>query len=176
MAGPTLDARPRLYRIRHSEHHHTAISGVSIDVRLRHCLALHRRHYSFNLHIGIRGTPATLRLGSEYLIFLVHCPVNTSLPGLAGYTVMSKRKLMQLVTERWSTAGTTAHADHLGSAAARRYAASLAHFAIMASRIQCLTDVAFLNTQSVRIEQNAVAGWRCCVRSEWSSPTIRKAK
>ena len=101
---------PVLYRIRHSEHHHTGDKWCIYPMYdFAHCLSDYIE--------GITHSICTLE-------FEVHRPLydwileNLDLPRplphqyefarlSLGYTVMSKRKLIQLVNERSSPAGTT---------------------------------------------------------------------
>ena len=72
------------------------------DVRLRALPErLHRRHHALDLHARVRGAPAALRLAPRQSARRrSRCRTNTSSRGsISTYTVMSKRKLLQLVNE-----------------------------------------------------------------------------
>ena len=125
MAAPNIWMRdPVLYRIRHAEHHHTGDKWCIYPMYdFAHCLSDYLE--------GITHSICTLE-------FEVHRPLydwileNLDLPRplphqyefarlSLGYTVMSKRKLLQLVTEKVVTRlGRSAHADHFRFAPPRR--------------------------------------------------------
>ena len=73
------------------------------DVRLgAHAQRLHRRDHAFDVHAGVRSAPATLRLDSQTRSKLPEPrPHQYEFARLnLTYTVMSKRKLIQLVNEK----------------------------------------------------------------------------
>ena len=71
------------------------------DVRLRALpQRLHRRHHAQHLHAGIRGPPPALRLDSRKPQPAAPLPHQYEFARLIlTYTIMTKRKLMQLVNE-----------------------------------------------------------------------------
>src|SRR6266404_1717723 len=104
MAAPNLWMRdPVLYRIRHSEHHHTGNKWCIYPMYdFAHCLSDYIE--------GITHSICTLEFEVHRPLYdwvLEHLDLPRPLPRQyefarlsLGYTVMSKRKLMQLVTER----------------------------------------------------------------------------
>ena len=76
------------------------------DVRFRALPErLHRRHHALDLHARVRSASPALRLDSrERSTCRVRCRTSTNSPGsISTYTVMSKRKLIQLVNEKLVT-------------------------------------------------------------------------
>ncbi len=104
MAAPNIWMRdPVLYRIRHSEHHHTGNTWCIYPMYdFAHCLSDYIE--------GITHSICTLEFEVHRPLYdwiLEHLDLPRPLPRQyefarlsLGYTVMSKRKLMQLVTER----------------------------------------------------------------------------
>jgi len=104
MAAPNIWMRdPVLYRIRHSEHHHTGNKWCIYPMYdFAHCLSDYIE--------GITHSICTLEFEVHRPLYdwvLEHLDLPRPLPRQyefarlsLGYTVMSKRKLMQLVTER----------------------------------------------------------------------------
>ena len=68
MASPNINLRdPVMYRVLRATHHRTGDHLVHLsDLRLcPRTVGLHRRHYPFHLHAGVRRPPAALRLVSR---------------------------------------------------------------------------------------------------------------
>jgi glutaminyl-tRNA synthetase len=107
MTAPNIWLRdPLIYRIRHAEHHHTGAQVVHLsDVRFRPLPErLPRRHHAQHLHAGVRGAPPAVRLDSRRARPAAPLPHQYEFARLSlGYTVMSKRKLLQLVNEKLVT-------------------------------------------------------------------------
>ena len=108
MAAPNIWLRdPVLYRIRHADasSHRRQVVHLS-DVRFRALPErLHRRHHALDLHAGVRSASAALRLDpGQRSICREPLPHQYEFARLnLTYTVMSKRKLMQLVNEKLVT-------------------------------------------------------------------------
>ena len=108
MASPNINLRdPPIYRIRHAHHHNTGrrlvhLSDVHVCAPHRGCA---RERHAFPVHARIRGPAPLLRLAAAtarggWLVLRRRCRSNTSSRRLnLTYTVLSKRKLMQLVDE-----------------------------------------------------------------------------
>ncbi|MST94894.1 MAG: glutamine--tRNA ligase/YqeY domain fusion protein [Pedosphaera sp.] len=151
MASPNIWLRdPVLYRIRHAEHHHTGGQWCIYPLYdFAHCLSDYIE--------GITHSICTLE-------FEVHRPLydwileSLSLPRALphqfefarlnlGYTVMSKRKLMQLVTEKLVTGWDDPRMPTISGIRRRGVTAgALRHFAyhIGVTKYNGLTDVAVL--------------------------------
>ena len=124
MASPNINMRdPLLYRIRHAHHHRTGDAWCIYPMYdFAHPLSdAHRGDHAFDLHARIRRPPAALRLVHRATAGLPGRPQQIEFARLnLTYTVMSKRKLLQLVTDgHVSGLGRSAHADHLRHAPAR---------------------------------------------------------
>jgi glutaminyl-tRNA synthetase len=110
MASPNLNMRdPVMYRILHAEHHRTGRQVVHLpDVRLGARPGLDRGHHALDLHAGVREPPAAVRLVHRRENWGIYHPQQIEFARLnLTYTVMSKRKLLQLVQEKHVAAGTT---------------------------------------------------------------------
>ena len=103
MQAPNVWLRdPVLYRIRHAAHHHTGNEVVHLSaLRFRAWPErLHRRHHALALHAGIRSPSPALRLDPGVARSAAPAPHQYEFARLnLTYTVMSKRKLKQLVEE-----------------------------------------------------------------------------
>jgi glutaminyl-tRNA synthetase len=102
MAHPNLIMRdPTLYRIRKTRHHRTGDSLVHLSHVRLHPLPVrqHRRHHPQPVHPGIRKQPALY----DWVLDNVDAPCHPQQIEFArlnlSYTVLSKRKLIQLVDE-----------------------------------------------------------------------------
>ena len=104
MASPNLNMRdPTLYRIRHAHASPDRRRLVHLpDVRLRaSAVRRARAHHALALHARVRGSPAAVRLAaSSSLDRSDDRPQQIEFARLnLNYTVMSKRKLLQLVQQ-----------------------------------------------------------------------------
>ena len=104
MASPNLNMRdPTLYRIRHAHAppHRRRLVHLP-DVRLRApAVGRARADHALALHARIRGSPAALRLAASNNLIDGDRPQQIEFARLnLNYTVMSKRKLLQLVQQR----------------------------------------------------------------------------
>ena len=104
MRSPNITMRdPVLYRIRHAEHHRTGSGVVHLsDVRLRaSALGRDRGRDAFALHARVRRSPPALRLDHRARRHGRRRPRQYEFARLnLNYTVMSKRKLLQLVEQQ----------------------------------------------------------------------------
>ena len=103
MASPNINMRdPVLYRIRHASHHRTGDAWCIYPMYdYAHPIEdADRGHHALALHAGVRGSPAALRLGHrDRCRRRVARSRSSSRGSNLTYTVMSKRKLLQLVQE-----------------------------------------------------------------------------
>jgi glutaminyl-tRNA synthetase len=169
MASPNIWLRdPLLYRIRHAEHHHTGAKWCIYPMYdFAHCLSDYLE--------GVTHSICTLE-------FEVHRPLyDWILTGLdlprplphqyefarlnVGYTVMSKRKLLQLVQEKIVSGWDDPRMPTICGLRRRGVPASaLRHFAynIGVTKFDSLTDVAVLE-HAIREELNTTALRRLAV-------------
>ncbi len=126
MASPNINMRdPVLYRIRHAEHHRT---GTAWCIYPMYDYA----HPLSDAYEGITHSLCTLEYEAHRPLYdwvvrecqVAHAPRQIEFARLnLNYTVMSKRKLLQLVAQQHvSRLGRPADADHLGPAAPRLHA------------------------------------------------------
>ena len=185
MASPNIWLRdPILYRIRHAEHHHTGDKWCIYPMYdFAHCLSDYIE--------GITHSICTLE-------FEVHRPLydwileNLDLPRplphqyefarlSLGYTVMSKRKLMQLVNEKLVTGWDDPRMPTICGLRRRGVTPeALRDFAynIGITKYNALTDVAVLE-HAIREDLNKrapCAASPCCARSKSSSRIFPKAR
>ena len=110
MASPNINMRdPVLYRIRHAHHHRTGDAWCIYPMYdFAHPPSdAHRGHHALALHARVRGSPAALRLADRHAAACRRSPQQIEFARLnLTYTVMSKRKLLQLVRRGTSPAGT----------------------------------------------------------------------
>ena len=132
VARTSTCAIPMLYRIRkaHSPAHRRRVVHLP-DVRLRaHDFRCPRGHHALDLHAGVRGSPAAVRVDPR--------PARSARRGRASiefsrlnlaYTVTSKRKLAELIDlGHVGRLGRSAHADDCRHAPARLPAGGAAGF------------------------------------------------
>ena len=104
MASPNINLRdPVLYRIRRAHHHRTGDALVHLpDVRLRApAVGRARAHHALALHARVRGSSPALRLADSSICRCRRKPRQIEFARLnLTYTVMSKRRLLELVEER----------------------------------------------------------------------------
>jgi glutaminyl-tRNA synthetase len=169
MASPNIWLRdPVIYRIRHAEHHHTGGKWCLYPMYdFAHCLSdyiegithsictlefeVHRPLYDWILNS--LGLPRSLPRQIEFARLNL------------GYTVMSKRKLMQLVEEKLVTGWDDPRLPTISGLRRRGVPASaLRTFAagIGVTKFNALTDVAVLE-HAIRTELNATAQRRLAV-------------
>ena len=99
-----LAARSLLYRIKHTDHHQTGGKWCIYPMATRALPErLHRRHYAQHLHAGVGSASPALRLILENLTHHARWEAIRVRRLSLGYTIMSKRKLMQLVDENLVT-------------------------------------------------------------------------
>ena len=108
MTAPNVWLRdPVLYRIRHAAHHHTGDKWCIYPMYdWAHTLSDYiEGHHALDLHAGVRSASPALRLDSgARSICRGRFRISTNLRGsISTYTVMSKRKLIQLVNEKLVT-------------------------------------------------------------------------
>ena len=169
MTSPNVWLRdPIIYRIRHAEHHHTGNAWCIYPMYdFAHCLSdyiegithsictlefeVHRPLYDWIL--TELGLPRTLPHQYEF------ARLNLT------YTIMSKRKLLQLVKERRVTGWDDPRMPTIAGLRRRGYpAAAIRHFcrSIGVTKYNGTTDVALLEN-SVREDLNKTALRRCAV-------------
>jgi glutaminyl-tRNA synthetase len=146
------------------------------DVRLRPPAGGRvRGRHPFAVHAGVRGAPPAVRLGGRPTRPAVR-PHQFEFARLnLTYTVMSKRKLLQLVQrEAGQRLGRPAHADDLRPAPPRLSGEAIRNFCevIGITKFESLTDVALLEhcVRDVLNKRRAPHG-RAATRSRWSSRT-----
>ena len=185
MAAPNIWMRdPLLYRIRHAEHHHTGGKWCIYPMYdFAHCLSDYIE--------GITHSICTLE-------FEVHRPLydwileNLDLPRplphqyefaklILGYTIMTKRKLIQLVNERIVTGWDDPRMPTISGLRRRGIPASaLRAFRLQHRRHQIQQPHRHRrvsNTPSAKTSTRApCAASPCCARSRSSSPTLPKAR
>ncbi len=118
MASGNINLRdPVLYRILHAQHPRTGTKWCDLS-ELRLCprpVGRHRRHHPFDLHAGIRGPSAAVRVAASTSLPVPSKPRQYEFARLnLTYTLLSKRVLTQLVRDgsRFRL-GRSAHADAL---------------------------------------------------------------
>ena len=126
MASPNLNMRdPVMYRILHATHHRTRRQVVHLpDVRLHpRPVRLDRADHALDLHAGVREPPAAVRLVHPTSWASTH-PQQIEFARLnLTYTVMSKRRLLELVKDGLrQRLGRSADADDLRAAPPRLHA------------------------------------------------------
>ena len=169
MTSPNVWLRdPVLYRIRHAEHHHTGSQWCVYPMYdFAHCLSDYIE--------GVTHSICTLEFEVHRPLYdwiLQHLDLPRALPHQyefarlnLGYTVMSKRKLLQLVQERMVTGWDDPRMPTISGLRRRGVPASaLRHFAyhIGVTKYNGLTDVAVLE-HAIREDLNKQALRRLAV-------------
>ena len=163
MASPNIWLRdPVLYRIRHTGHHHTGDAWCLYPLYdFAHCLSDYIEgitHSICTLEFEVHRPLYDWILGSLQLARPLPHQYEFARLNL-GYTVMSKRKLMQLVTEKLVTGWDDPRMPTISGMRRRGVTASaLRHFAyhIGVTKYNGLTDVAVLE-HAIREDLNRVA-------------------
>ena len=172
MASPNINLRdPVLYRIRHATHHRTGDTWCIYPM-------YDYAHPLSDAYEGVTHSLCTLEYEAHRPLYdwvvrecqAAHTPRQIEFARLnLNYTVMSKRKLLQLVAQKHVVGlGRSAHADHLGHAPPRLHARGRCATSAPASawpRRRTSSTSACSSTACARTSTGARrAPWRCCGR------------